>query len=102
MAKHARSWGIEVDVSGTIKLQVHESNTGQIAINLTGNFPHSRVELTFIETFHSRVEGHLKKLLRFCSPSLHLNDSFSPSKPLGNAQSAVLAFFVGAQNAHVG
>ncbi len=53
MAIRARSWGIEVEVSGTIKLQVHESNTGQIAINLTGNFPHHVLNRSVLLSFMS-------------------------------------------------
>ncbi len=36
------------------------------------------------------------------SPSLHLGDLLSPFKSLEGEQYAVLAFYAGAQNAHVG
>ncbi len=41
-------------------------------------------------------------LLHKYSPSLHLGDLQSPVKLLEDEQSVVLAFYAGAQNAHVG
>ncbi len=71
----------------------------QAEINLSSHFIDSRFELTWIEISLGSVTWHF---LHEYNPSLHLGDLWSQVKSLEGEQSAVLAFYAGVQNAHVG
>ncbi len=72
----------------------------QTEINLSFHFLNSCFELTWIEIGQGRLVTW--QLLHKCSPSPHISIYWIQFKLLEDEQSALIAFYAGAQTAHVG